>query len=547
MTGDAAGAGARGAAALLARTRALGARVAALTGWRARGLLLAAGALATLSLPPVGAWPVLYPVFWLVSHMADGAGARRRRASFGVGWWFAFGYFVTGWYWIANALLVFSDRLWWMVPFAALGLPAAMALYYGVAGLAARVLRPGLPRALGLATAFVAADWVRGHLLTGFPWNVWGYGWADSAWLSQGAALGGVYALGALVLFSAMLAATADRHGARAGIVALVLAALIPITVAGYGAARLAAAPDPTALQDSDNAPGLRIVQAGIPQREKWPRRFAARNFDRHLRLGREGRPDWVRAVIWPETAAAFYIEESAPARADIAAMLPSGGLLLTGAPRQAGVPPRLRNAMVAIDGSGRVVASYDKHHLVPFGEYVPFKEVLTFGKVTSGAGDYAPGPGPRTLSLPGLPPVSPLICYEVIFPGAAIDPAMPPAWLLNLTNDAWYGETAGPYQHLQHARLRAIEQGLPLVRAANTGISAAFDGHGREIARLPLGGSGVIDLRLPPPLADPPPYRLLGDWVFVVLLILGCFGAVMTHARCGRLAKARPPVETDA
>jgi len=529
-----------------------GAALGALTGWRRRVILFALGGCATLALPPVGAWPILYPLFWALSHIADGsarqAGWRGRRSSFGVGWWFAFGYFALGWYWIANALLVFSDRLWWMVPFAALGLPAVMAVYYGLAALAVRPLKAGLPRALGLAMAFVMADWLRGHLFTGFPWNVWGYAWADSAWLSQGAALVGVYGLGAIALTSAALVAAGDRLSPRAGAAVLVGGLLLPLAVGGYGALRLNDAPDIWGgSQASGSAPGLRIVQAGIPQREKWPRRFAQRNFERHMRLSQEDRPPWVRTIIWPETAAAFFIEQAEPARLAIADMLPTGGWLLSGAPRHAGTPKRLRNALVAIDDTGVVAAHYDKHHLVPFGEYVPLKGLLPFAKVTEGASDYAPGPGPQTLNLRGLPAFSPLICYEVIFPGAVVSQAAPPAWLLNLTNDAWYGQTAGPHQHLQHARLRALEQGLPMVRAANTGITAVFDGWGRTVAALPLGESGYLDVRLPRPLVATPLYAKAGEWLFFILLLAGCIGIIGAHLRCGDRARLRPRVETNA
>ncbi|MCR9221829.1 MAG: apolipoprotein N-acyltransferase [Alphaproteobacteria bacterium] len=526
-----------------------GARLTALGGWRRRGALVLAGAGATLALPPVGVWPALFPAFWVLLRVLDGADAHAgggRRAAFGAGWWFAFGYFTVGWYWIANALLVFSDRLWWMVPFAAVGLPAAMAVYYGLAALGARTLAAGLPRALALAAAFAAADWLRGQLLTGFPWNVWGYAWAESAWLSQGAALVGVFGLGLLALVSAALAAAASYGGtARRALALLAAAALIPAAVAGYGAARLDGAP---AMLEPADGPGLRVVQAGIPQREKWPRRYARRNFDRHLELSLVERPAWVETVIWPETAAAFFIEETAPARAAIAAVLPPDGLLLTGAPRRTADPPSLRNALVAIDPTGAVRATYDKHHLVPFGEYVPLKRFLPFQKVVEGATDYAPGPGPRTLTLDGLPPVSPLICYETIFPAGVVARDGPrPGWLLNLTNDAWYGRTAGPYQHLQHARLRAVEQGLPLVRAANTGISAAFDGWGREIARLPLGASGRFDMRLPPALAGPPPYARLGDAPFALLLAAVALAAGTAHRRCSKRDGMRPFVEGDS
>ena len=524
-----------GPGATLARADArFAARLAALGPWSRRLTLFLAGGAATLALPPVGAWPILYPCFWILLRLADHAAeGGSRRASFGVGWWFAFGYLAVGWYWIANALLVYSDRLWWMTPFAALGLPAAMAVYYGLASLAVRPLSPGLPRALALAAAFVAADWLRGLLFTGFPWNVWGYVYADNPWLSQGAALVGVYGLGVLALASAALAAAAPRLAGRARAGALLAAAAIPLALAGYGGARLAGAPDPTtALQ----GPGLRIVQAGIPQREKWERRYAERNFNAHLQLSVEDRPDWVKAVIWPETAAAFFLADAAPARQAIAAVTPPDGLLITGAPRRGEDPPGLRNSLLALDGSGAVIAHYDKAHLVPFGEYVPLADWLPIEKIAQGGSGYVPGPGPRTLDLPGLPPVSPLICYEVIFPQGVTDAQARPAWILNLTNDAWYGETAGPYQHLQHTRLRAIERGLPLIRAANTGISAGFDAYGRELGRLALNAAGTLDLRLPPPLAEPTAFARWGATAPAVLLAL----TILAAAAADRRHKAR-------
>jgi apolipoprotein N-acyltransferase len=518
----------------------LGARLCGLGPWSRRLTLFLTGGAATLALPPVGAWPILYPCFWVLLRLADRAAQEGpRRASFGVGWWFAFGYLAVGWYWIANALLVYSERLWWMTPFAALGLPAAMAVYYGLASLAVRPLGPGLPRALALAAAFVAADWLRGWLFTGFPWNVWGYVYADSAWLSQGAALVGVYGLGVLALASAASAAAAPRLAGRARAGALLAAAAIPLALAGYGGVRLTGAPAPTAEQ---TGVGLRLVQAGVPQREKWERRYAERNFNRHLQLSLEDRPDWVSTVIWPETAAAFFLADAAPARQAIAAVTPPGGLLITGAPRRGEDPPGLRNSLLAIDGSGAVIAWYDKAHLVPFGEYVPFARWLPIEKIAQGGSGYVPGPGPRTLTLPGLPPVSPLICYEVIFPQKVTADASRPAWILNLTNDAWYGETAGPHQHLQHTRLRAIERGLPLVRAANTGVSAAFDAYGRELGRLGLNAAGTLDVRLPPPLETPPLFARWGAAPAGVLLLLTVLAAAAADRRARRPS---PPPRT--
>lgn len=482
-------------------------RLVARRRWGRAFALFALGGFTTLGLPPADFWPIAFVTLpFLLWHLEA---AERKRAAFFTGWWFGFGYFTVGWYWISNALLVFSSDFWWMVPFALVGLPSVMAVYLGLATLAASAIAgPGSTnrwaRVFALAGAFAAADMLRGVLFTGFPWNTFGYLWSGTESLSQGAALIGVQGLGLAVLVSGFLPSLLPD--ARARRLALPIAVAIPLAFFAHGTARLASAPDMAVQQADPNLPGLRMVQANIPQREKWPRRYLVRNFDRHLNASETDRPNWVSIVIWPETAAAFTIED--PSFADYrdvmaARAVPPNGYLLTGAPRRPRDPPALHNSIVVLDDTGTVRDRYDKSHLVPFGEYVPLADLLPIRKITAGAVDFTPGTGVRTLSPPGIPSFSPLICYEVIFPGAAVDPMDRPAWILNATNDAWYGDSAGPYQHLQHARLRAIEEGLPLARPANTGISIAFDAHGREIGRIPLSETGVLDFRLPPPLPE--------------------------------------------
>ena len=265
---------------------------------------------------------------------------------------------------------------------------------------------------------------------------------------------------------------------------------------------------------------GLRLVQAGIPQREKWRRDLRNRNLLRHHELSTENRPDWVSHIIWPENAATFFLADDEPRRLALAQAVPRGGLLITGAPRRAVGPLRIWNSAFAVDERGTVLAQYDKFHLVPFGEYAPFRKFLPVDKIAHGMTDYSAGSGPNTLHLPGLPPVSPLICYEVIFPGAVLDRADRPAWLLNLTNDAWYGKTAGPHQHMAISRVRAVEEGLPVVRAANTGISSVIDPYGRVLGSLPLDTTGTLDSRLPKPVKDPTAYGRYGDLPFLILLL---------------------------
>jgi apolipoprotein N-acyltransferase len=254
--------------------------------------------------------------------------------------------------------------------------------------------------------------------------------------------------------------------------------------------------------------------------------------FERHLALSAGSGP--VSHVIWPESAAPYPLDQDPVARQMIAEIVPPGGLLLTGGERfdLTEEPPRAWNTLFVIDHTGALVARYDKRDLVPFGEFLPLRDVLSrlgLEKLTHGSIDFQSGPGRQTITLPGLPPVSPLICYEVIFPAAVKDPGQRPDWLLNLTNDAWYGISAGPHQHFAIARVRAVEEGLPLVRAANTGISGVVDAYGRIVGQLALGVRGVVDAPLPASLLATP-YGRFGDTIFVVMLI--SFALTTTWAR---------------
>lgn len=487
-----------------------------LTGWRRRGIAFLGGALATLALPPAHVLPAIYLAFPMLVWML--AGARGWRSAFGLGWWFGFGFFAAGLYWIGNALLIFAAKHAWMVPFASLGLPAFLAIFTGVAAVAASFGRGHLERALALSIAWVGAEWLRGHILTGFPWNLTGHSWIGSEALLQSASVVGIYGVSLIAMASACLIAALADAGNRRWIGCVAAAVLLAGPWAG-GVARLAAAP--ASGEATVPGVGLRLVQAGIPQQEKWRRSLRRRNLDLHLQMSRENRPDWVTHIIWPENAATFFVEDQRLERMAVAGVVPPGGLVITGAPRREANPLRLWNSMFAVDEFGTVVGQYDKAHLVPFGEYVPLREFLPIAKITEGATDYSAGPGPQTMRLPGLPAMSPLICYEVIFPGAVIDRTDRPSWLLNLTNDAWYGLTAGPYQHLAIARVRAVEEGIPLVRSANTGISAVVDSYGRVLGRLGLRDKGVLDVRLPAAVGQKTFYGRYYDMLFLAIWLL--------------------------
>jgi apolipoprotein N-acyltransferase len=487
--------------------------LAALKGWRRYALAFALGAATTLTLPPVYFFPLGFVTFPALLWLLDGA--PRRRAAFALGWWFGFGYFAIGLYWIGNALLVFAAKYAFLLPFASAGLPAALAVFIGLATTIAWQGRAPFERAILFAIAWVVAEWLRGHILTGFPWNLIGYAWTGSDAMLQSAALLGIYGVSLLVVVSASLPALSAASTKRHRVAALVAALALPLVAWAGGALRLALAPP----VEFHAGVGLRIVQSNIPQREKWARRYQQRNLKQFLDLSTVDRPGWITHVIWPETAATFFVSENSVLRRVLATVAPESGLLITGGVRGEGEPRRVMNSMYAIDGAGSVVATFDKFHLVPFGEYVPLARYLPIQKLTSGKTGFTPGPGPRTLRLPGLPAVSPLICYEVIFPGAVAAPQDRPQWLLNLTNDAWYGVSAGPYQHLAQARVRATEEGLPMVRAAYAGVSAVIDPYGRVLRTLGLNRAGYIDTKLPKPIAAPTVFVRAGDGVFAGLI----------------------------
>lgn len=266
----------------------------------------------------------------------------------------------------------------------------------------------------------------------------------------------------------------------------------------------------------------LRLVQANIDQRLKWQESERVNTLRKYLALSSQPGAGPITHVVWPETALPYFLSTEPELLRVLAQVVPPGGLLLTGAVRAdppGTVPVQVWNSVHAIDDRGQVVATHDKFHLVPFGEYVPLRGILPIDKITPGASDFSAGPGPGTLVLPGLPPVSPLVCYEAIFPGAVTArTGQRPQWLLNVTNDAWFGQSAGPHQHFASARLRAVEEGVPMVRVANTGISAVIDPYGRVLASLALGREGVLDAALPEAL-PPTPFARFGNGILLALL----------------------------
>jgi len=483
---------------------------------------------------------------WLIDGAQDRGSGRpliaSMRAAFGAGWWMGFGYFLAGLWWVGAAFLVEADKFAWALPLGVVALPAVLAVFPAAGFAIARALwSPGPARVFALAFGLGLTEWARGLLFTGFPWNDLGMALGSNLTLAQIASLVGLHGLTFLTVAIFAAPATLWRVGegqlnlAPAGLAALALA-----LIAAFGAFRLAAPASAT-------LPGvkLRLIQPNVAQDVS----FSPENRDailrRYLDLSeRATAPDRsgvrdVTHLIWPESAFPFILSRDPQALTDIAGFLSGGATLITGAARLedgGGGPRRYFNSIEIVGRDGLSGERYDKQHLVPFGEYVPFEGLLEKARITQFVdipGGFEPGAGRRVLRIPGLPDAMPLVCYEAIFPteiGDLFSGAERPRWLLNLTDDAWFGQTPGPYQHFAQARLRAIELGAPLVRDANSGISAVLDGFGREIVVAPLGAEGVLDAELPEAL--PPTWQSRLGSVGAALIGLAFLAAALAGRR---------------
>jgi len=524
--------------------------IAGLRGMRRAAAACGLGAASILAFAPVHAWPVLFVTFGALIWLLDGCYAQHELSSLRVksaalvGFCFGFGYFLVGLYWVAEAFLVEPWRHGWLLPFVMTALPGGMALFFAAAAsLAMPFWLPGAGRVFALAIAFGLAEFARGHVLTGFPWNLIGYGLLGTLPLMQLAALFGVYALSllAVLLFAAPAAIFAPAKSQLAGgrgMTALAGLFLVLLAVGfWWGERRLSLA------EFADTGLRLRIVQANIDQADKWRPENSEEIFADYLGLTKTGGPsalDNIDVVIWPETAVPFLLADVPEALSAIAAILPEGTTLLAGSARLlqdrdaqgALVRNRVYNSLLVVDDEGHVAVGYDKIHLVPLGEYLPFQdflESLGMMQLTGVRGGFSVGTGSRLLDVEGMPVARPLICYEIIFPDEIAGRGMRPEWLLNITNDAWFGSSAGPYQHFHQAQVRAVERGLPLVRAANTGISAVIDPYGRVRGEIGLGKQGVVDADLPRagPLTL---YVQFGMILEIAVLALAAMGWLACH-----------------
>jgi apolipoprotein N-acyltransferase len=504
-------------------------------GWKRALIAFVAGAASALAMAPVNAWPILFVTFPVLVWLVDGSAAGRWSGSItaaAAGWCFGFGYFVAGLYWIGYAFLVDAKTFGWLLPIAVTGLPAYLALYTALGLAAARLVWVrGPERILALAVSLTGAEWLRGHLLSGFPWNTFGYALTQPLALAQGASLVGVWTLtfACIAICASPAVLTDDKADTRHPYRPLIVSLFTLIVLAGFGTARLWS--HPTGYV---NGVKLRIMQPNLQQDDKFNYSAKAEVMSRYLRLSdRATNPQSngvhdVTHLIWPEAAFPFFLTREPDAMAQIAALLKPSTELITGAVRAASDAnprnPRAYNSIYVIDPDGSIRGIYDKVHLVPFGEYLPFQRLLErigLMQLTKVVGGFLSGDRRRAMDVLGAPKMLPLICYEAIFPGAAVPAGERPGWLVNVTNDGWFGISSGPYQHFQQARVLAIAEGLPLVRAANTGISAVVDPVGRIVDSLPLGIEGVLDARLPTPL-EPTVFVRYGNYILIGVLALG-------------------------
>jgi apolipoprotein N-acyltransferase len=483
------------------------------------------GLLSGLAMPPTHVWWILFLTFPLVVQLVALRKSQHFRSDFLWGWLFGFGYFLSALHWIGFAFLINAADYLWMMPFAVGGLAATLAIYWGLAVAVAQIcVKRGWSSILIYPLCFGIAEWLRGHLFTGFPWAVPGLAADGMGGVAQLASVIGMNGLTVVVLLWALtpLGITAAEKPMRL-LSIFILASLPCIWV--WGDWRISS--NPTQYLDEQI---VRLVQPNLSQDDKWRNNNARLIFDELLQLSAQANssPE-PTLIVWPESIVPFLIDESVEGKKELGDMLGGQKILLTGAVRRSSpreTNPNYFTSIIAFDGAGEVIGTYDKHHLVPGGEYLPLAwllEPLGFRKVVNVPESFSEGVGPSFVSIPGVGRVAMQICYEAIFPQTLPSGHKRPDWLLNVTNDGWFGNSAGPYQHLAQLRMRAIEQGVGIIRVANTGISAVIDSTGGYVMQSRIGHVFVADSRIPKSLEG----TIYSHWGDIGLIILS-FGIVV-------------------
>ena len=499
-----------------------------LEGWRRWTVAGIFGAIAAVAQPPLFLLPALIISFVGLVWLIDGT--KTYKHAFGIGWAFCTGYFAAGLYWIVYAFFVDVQSFAWMAPFALVGLTVGLGFLGGFMSVTAKIVWSfSGAKIMALAAAWTFFEWFRGIIFTGFPWNPIGNIWVSFDPILQGASWIGVYGLSGITVFFASSFALSDRLSPSRVVYFSVGVSMIGLLWI-LGAFRLS---DTT--EQKVEGVTLRMVQPNIRQRDKWRADKLLQNLLVHVHLSERLAEKAITHIIWPETAMLNgFIADKANSRL-ISQIIPPRGYLLTGMPRLdlfRGKVHSARNSLTVVKENGSLSSIYDKHRLVPFGEYVPFRHILPFEKLTAGKIDFVAGSGLKTIRLPGLPTFSPLICYEIIFPGSVVRRNERPKWMLNITNDAWFGRSAGPSQHFASAIMRAVEEGIPVIRVANTGISGVIDSYGRVLKKLNIGEIGIIDSSLPVSLSSRTLFSEYGNLIPLFLILIGFSGALYFKVR---------------
>lgn len=514
---------------------ALNSWVSNLSGFKKYLLAFVLGTLIAAALPPLNLI-FLLPVSFTGLLWILGTSTTRRQA-FLAGWWFGWGQFIAGLYWIGVAFTVDAKTHALLMPLPVLVLPAILAIFSGCATLVTHMSKShSLARIFIFSGAWMALEYVRGVIFTGFPWNVIGYSWSGILPVLQSTAFIGVYGLTLLTIFGSSLPSLFGEANTSRKTAAFPLAttAVIFAILYAVGIARIPS----SATENFDDAT-LRIVQPNIPQSDKWKPDLLLEHLRKIVRLSLSEEGATPRYFIWPETAVPYYLTTTKQLQKELAQIIPPGGAIVTGAPRREPVVQQYWNSLQVLGEAGDILDVYDKQHLVPYGEYMPLRSIMVatgLSKIIPALDQMSDFATPdssakKVIFVPGLPPARALICYEIVFPWEiASETAF--SWILNITNDGWFGTTSGPYQHFAMTRTRAIEQGVAVVRAANTGISAIIDPYGRVPAELALNDTGYLDGGLPLPIPERTLYARHGEAIPIGLVFAFFAIGIVLHRR---------------
>lgn len=471
---------------------------------RPKTSVLILGCLSALAFAPVYLFPVLFISFPILLYAIHNAGSAKNAAK--LGWCFGFGHFLCGIYWMTFSILTEADKFWWAVPFGVTGLSAILALYVVVPSyLAYKLSRNPLVQVLIFSIVWLLGEYLRGYAiifitLYGFPWNLLGYAWGFSEEILQITAWVKIYGLSFITIVVATLPALYLISKKK---FAVIIPVLIIATLYIYGSVRI----NDDKLEKIPDVK-LRLVQSNVLEHHRWGPLKRITLMKKNIALSQKAGIEDITHVIFSESSSPYFLEEGGVWIKALSQNLRDGQILMTGAMRQDHVKRKLYSTLHAIDNNGKVVAVYDKYRLVPFGEYVPWRNALSFIDTFVGGQDFSSGEGAVTFNIKNTPKVSPLICYDAIFSQSVVDENDYPEWMLNITNDAWFEKrvslfgmdlqlSSGPYQHFDMIKVRAIENGISMIRVANTGITANIDPFGRVVDSLDLGVTGVLDTEL--------------------------------------------------